>query len=336
MKIAIHHVPGSFSDKWLEYCDTNKIPYKKVNCFKSDVISDLSDCDALMWHFHHANFTDSIAAKNILFSIEHSGKRVFPDFNTVWHFNDKLSQKYLFESLGINHADTFIFYSKREAYDWIDSYKFPVIFKLRGGASSYNVKLIKGEKQAKRLVKQAFGRGFNEFNKIEYFKERIRGYKNGYENYYSLLKGFYRLLFSSKFGRLNLGEKGSILFQEFIPGNTFDIRVIVIGDKAFAIKRMVRGNDFRASGSGNILYGKDNFSESLIEHSFKLNDKFKSQCIAYDYVFKGDKPVLVEISYAFKAQAYTQCEGYWDKNLDFHAGFITPEYWMIQDLIKSI
>jgi glycosyltransferase involved in cell wall biosynthesis len=35
-------------------------------------------------------------------------------------------------------------------------------------------------------------------------------------------------------------------------------QIIVIGDKAFGIKRMIRENDFRAPGSGMIKYEKDN------------------------------------------------------------------------------
>jgi glutathione synthase/RimK-type ligase-like ATP-grasp enzyme len=49
-------------------------------------------------------------------------------------------------------------------------------------------------------------------------------------------------------------EKNYVYFQDFIPQNDFDIRIIVIGKRAFAIKRMVRKGDFRASGSGNIKY----------------------------------------------------------------------------------
>ena len=35
-------------------------------------------------------------------------------------------------------------------------------------------------------------------------------------------------------------DKNYIYFQEFIPGNEFDTRVTVIGDRAFAFRRMNR------------------------------------------------------------------------------------------------
>ena len=33
MKIAIHNRPGSFSDRWIEYCNKNHIDYKVVNAY---------------------------------------------------------------------------------------------------------------------------------------------------------------------------------------------------------------------------------------------------------------------------------------------------------------
>ncbi|MDZ7775700.1 MAG: hypothetical protein U5L09_08950 [Bacteroidales bacterium] len=46
MKIAIHNRPGSFSDRWIEYCKKQEIPYKIVNCYDNNIIQQLNDCDA--------------------------------------------------------------------------------------------------------------------------------------------------------------------------------------------------------------------------------------------------------------------------------------------------
>lgn len=86
MKIAIHNSPGSFSDRWIAYCEAEGIEYKTVDCYKDSIIQDLSDCDALMWHFSQNNPKAILFAKQLLFSLQQSGIRVFPDFNTVWHF----------------------------------------------------------------------------------------------------------------------------------------------------------------------------------------------------------------------------------------------------------
>ena len=97
MKIGIQQSKGSFSERWISYCDAHEIEYKLVDCYKTDIIQQLSDCDALMWHIHQNSPRDILFAKQLIFSVEASGKRVFPDYHTVWHFDDKVGQKYLLE-----------------------------------------------------------------------------------------------------------------------------------------------------------------------------------------------------------------------------------------------
>ena len=52
-----------------------------------------------MWHFNHKSPKASKFARQLLFSVQASGKNVFPDYNTVWHFDDKVGQKYLLEGI---------------------------------------------------------------------------------------------------------------------------------------------------------------------------------------------------------------------------------------------
>ena len=130
-------------------------------------------------------------------------------------------------------------------------------------------------------------------------------------------------------------ERGYVYFQEFIPENNYDIRVIVIGDKAFAIKRMVRDDDFRASGSGNIRYEKENFEDTTIKLSFILSLNLKSQCVAFDYVYQDKQPYLVEISFGFVKEVYDSCVGYWDNEMNWYEGLFDPYGWMVDDLLQS-
>ena len=100
MRIAIHNRPGSFSERWIEYCQEKGIDYKVVNAYDSDIICQISDCDAFMFHHHHGNYKDVLFARQLLYSLEEAGKRVFPDWRTCWHFDDKVGQKYLLEAVG--------------------------------------------------------------------------------------------------------------------------------------------------------------------------------------------------------------------------------------------
>ncbi len=336
MKLGIHYSIGSFSEYWISYCKFNYLPYKLVNCYSNDIIDNLEDCDALLWHFSQNDPKAILFAKQLLYSIEASGKFVFPNYNTVWHFDDKVGQKYLLESIGAPLVPTWIFFDKQEALDWAKGANFPKVFKLRNGAGSQNVKMVKNRVEAYNLIRKAFGRGFKAYDPLGSLNERWRKFKLGNTDFRDLLEGIARFIVPPPYARIRGRERGYIYFQDFVPDNDHDIRIVVIKDKAFAIKRMVRKNDFRASGSGNILYDKNLIGKDLIELSFKLAEKLRSQCIAFDYLRKGSVPVLVEISYGFSPEGYSSCPGYWDKELTWHEGQCNPYGWMVENLINSV
>lgn len=336
MKIAIHHTQGSFSERWIEYCENNGVDYKLVNAYDTNIIKQVEDCDAFMWHHHHANYKDTLFAKQLLYSLQMAGKKVFPDFNTGWHFDDKVGQKYLFEAIGVPLVPSYVFYTKKEALSWVDNTTFPKVFKLRGGAGATNVKLVHTKKKAIRLINKAFGKGFSQFDKWNNLKERFNKWRQGKDTFMGVLKGVARLFITTEFAKMHSREKAYVYFQDFIPNNTFDIRVIVIAEKAFAIKRMIRENDFRASGSGNIYYEKEEIDLRCIEESFAMSKEASCQCIAYDFVFNDlNVPLIVEISYGFVVNVYDSCPGYWTPDLEWHEGKFNPQFWMVEDLIKK-
>lgn len=333
MKIAIHQRKGSFSDRWIIYCEENQIPYKIVNCYNSNIVEQLNDCTALMWHFHHASVKDALFAKQLLISVALSGKKVFPDIRTCWHFDDKVGQKYLLESVGAEMVPSHVFYIKKDAFRWIKETTFPKVFKLRGGAGSFNVKLISNKNEAKRFIRRAFRKGFSKYNKWSGFKDTLKKYREEKASIWELIKTSLRFFYTTEYARMLGNESGYIYFQDFIPNNNSDVRVIVIDGKAFAIKRMVRKNDFRASGSGNIHYAKDNFDNETIQLAFSLADKLKVQCVAFDFVYDGNKPLVVELSYGFAMHGYDACPGYWTSDLIWHEGHFNPQGWMVDALL---
>ncbi len=283
-----------------------------------------------MWHYHQASPTDIIMAKSLLFSLEQSGTKVFPDFNTAWHFDDKVAQKYLLEALGTDLVPTWVFYDKKTANQWIDKVSFPKVFKLKGGAGSQNVQLAKTKQEAKALANQAFGNGFAAYDGWGSLKERYRKWRLGKTNFFDVAKGVARLAQPPRYAKVMGHELDYLYFQEFIANNDSDIRIVVIDGKAFGIKRMNRENDFRASGSGYILYDKESIDERIVKAAFDINRKLKAQCIAYDFVLDNDKPLLIEISYGFANAGYDACVGYWDEEMNWYEGTFNPYGWMVE------
>ena len=336
MKIAIHNSQRGFHPHWVNYCEQNNIPYKRVNCYANDIIDQLKDCDALMWHFHHASAKDVKFAKQLLYSVQAAGKKVFPDFNTMWHFDDKLGQKYLLEAIGAPLVPTYVFYTKQDALHWAKQTTWPKVFKLRGGAGSQNVRLVKTRGQAIKLIKKAFGKGFSQYNAWGSLKERWQKYRLQQTGLISILKGLVRIGYPTRFSKTVGQEKGYVYFQDYVPNNDHDIRIIVIDGKAFGLKRYVRKNDFRASGSGIFGYKREEFDERCVRIAFDLTEKIKSQSAAYDFIFdRENNPLLLEVSYGFVKEVYDPCTGYWDKDLRWHDAPFNPYGWMVNLLVNK-
>lgn len=335
MKIAIHHRSDSFSERWIEYCKENNIDFKIVNAFDNDIIEQVKDCNAFMWHHHHAHFKDVLTGKRILFALEQAGIKVFPNFNTGWHFDDKVAQKYLLEAIGAPLVPSYVFYDKREALEWAKETTYPKVWKLKGGAGAANVKLVKSQNDAQRYIKKAFGKGFSQFDGFGGFKERVRRYKQGQDSLIGVAKGFARMFIPTDFAKQQSRDKGYIYFQEFIPENKYDIRVVVInGEKAAAEKRFVRKNDFRASGSGSYSY--DNIDLNTIQIAFKVALKLKLQSVAFDFIYDNHgNPLIVEICYGFGTGGISNVPGYWDNNLTWHERKFNPQEWMVEGIINE-
>ena len=339
MKIAIADRKGSYSDYWIKYCEEHDIPYKAVNPYDTDIVAQVSDCDAFIWHHHHANYKDVLFAKQLLFSLEQAGKVVFPNFRTGWHFDDKLGQKYLFEALGVQAAKSWVFYDKKSAYKWIETVDFPKVFKLRGGAGSANVRLARTPKQAKAFVRKAFRRGFASTNPLFSAKTQWQNFVKGQGRFYDVAKYIGLYLFP----RLNGGrrmprQKGYAYFQEFIPNEGFDYRFEISDNKAIAMVRMCREDDFRASGGHDDRFDTTLIPKDAVEFAFECYGILGVQSVALDIVRERETRdlYLIEVSYCYGLDADEFEHGYWTRDGRHHQEPFNGVYWMIEDVINPL
>ena len=99
---------------------------------------------------------------------------------------------------------------------------------------------------------------------------------------------------------------------------------------------MVRKNDFRASGSGSLIYDKNQIDERCVNIAFETNEKLKMQSVAFDFVFdRYNQPLIVEISYGYAVAAYDKCKGWWDKDMNWHPGECFDFCgWMVDEVIS--
>jgi glutathione synthase/RimK-type ligase-like ATP-grasp enzyme len=336
-QLAIHDRQGSYSDRWITYCEEHRIAYKVVNCFASDIIQQLAGASGLLWHWTLNDPSEQLIARQILQAIEVIGIPVFPNNSTCWHYNDKIGQKYLLEAIGAPLVPTHVFYNLADALCWINKASFPKVFKLSKGGGSTNVRLARNAREAGWLAKRVMTTGFSPIaGYTQDVQKRFRiARKRG--DLFAVLKRMPEVLAKIRqFKRDVARERGYVYFQDFIPGNDFDTRITIIGNRAFGFTRNVRPRDFRASGSGDINYDVSRVHMQCVRTAFGVAQKIGSQSLAFDFVLdEKRRPLILEVSYCYDPRAVHGCQGHWDEQLNWHPGHMWPQDAILTDFLEK-
>src|SRR6218665_2889048 len=118
----------SYSDKWIEWLTSRGVTVNVLDLLADDAISQAARCDGVMWRWIHSwQFKQS--AQRILSSIEHGLSRpVYPDASTAWHYDEKVSQAFLLNALGVETPKTWVFWDNETALSWAKTAPYPVVF----------------------------------------------------------------------------------------------------------------------------------------------------------------------------------------------------------------
>lgn len=338
--IAIHCREGSYSDKWIEYCEMNNLEYCMINIFDSEIISTIrkKGITYVLFHLDTIDYKVDLIVKKLVPILEREGVKIFPNFNSFEHYNDKLLQKYLFEKENLSHAKMYAFFSKKDALEWVKKASYPFVFKLRNGAGGSNVKLIQNIDQAEKQVDIMFGKGVKPirsiFNDLEH-KIKYHNQKRDWIKVFKKMPLYMQTYFQhQKHNQEMPTERGYFLAQDFIPNLECDYRMKVVGDICWGLKRHVRENDFRASGSRYKDFNKQNIPKELVRLSFEYAQKLNMQSVAFDFVMSDDDYKLLECSYCYVIND-DALNGYWNRDLEFIDDDFRPEYLMIENLIAG-
>jgi glutathione synthase/RimK-type ligase-like ATP-grasp enzyme len=336
MLVGIHRdLFGQFRDlnlKFEKILQFNNIPCVRLEASQPDFWEIVPRLDLFIfsWIHYDAYFH---RATTILPVIEkHYGVKCLPDQATCWHYDDKIKQYLLLEAHGFPVVPSWVFWEKPEALAWIKTAPFPLVFKLKSGAGSSSVLLVKNQAQARRLIHIMFGRGmvtgripslratrfrdFNPYKELRHLARRMRNRLQGIDPFPYWQR-----------------HKNYIYFQKFLPGNRYDTRITTIGDRIFAFRRFVRKNDFRASGSDNWSLDRSRIDMEMVKLGLEISQKMGFQVMAYDFIYdENGKPRIVEISYTYGDYPEFST-GYWDADLNWHDGSYWSQYLELVDAL---
>jgi glutathione synthase/RimK-type ligase-like ATP-grasp enzyme len=336
-KAAIHlERYGKISDTIQRYRDILEL--NNIETFYVDV-NDLNfwqvieEVDLFIFRYSVYDDQKQIAQKIIPVIQNQYNKKVFPDMNTCWAYDDKIKQAMLLQKNGFPFAASWYFFDKQKALQWLQQADYPLVFKLTSGSRSQNVLYVKDYPAAAKIVKLMFRNGVKTDN------IRLPGstfYKDFTIKHYlhEAACKLKRLINDEDLSSYWSSQKNYCLFQKYLPNNNYDTRITIIGKRAFGVMREMRKDDFRASGSGKLIFDLKQIDIEMVKNAFNISKELGFQCMGYDFMYDDSKqPKIIEMSYTFPDIAIDNAEGYWDENMNFHKMRNCTQYYQLCDLL---
>lgn len=318
---------------YIKILDFNNIPYVLTE-YNDNLLEKIRSATAFVFRFNFYDDNKRLGFTLIDLIEKYLDVPCYPTANLAYSFDDKIRQMFLLELFNLPTIETKVFFDKDDAHEFLESASFPMIFKLKGGAGSMNVMLLKSKRDAKKYVETMFSKGIEPERSFlpgtlrrEYFDYRREAHR--------FLGDIYRRFKGLDQSPVYNVEKNYFYVQKFLKDNAFDVRVTVINGKAFGYRRFNRDGDFRASGSGKIDYNNEEIPIECIEISHKLARKLDLVCVAIDFLHDDGEYKIIEFSYTFISDYVATCPGYWTEDLVYHEGSYIPEYLQLSWLLQN-
>ena len=243
------------------YCKTNGIKYQNYDIHASDWLDKAKELDVIFWHVDSTPSTLYEAESKIYILEKILKKTCFPSYHEIWQYEDKCRAYYLYEVYNLPCIPTLSSNSREESIKLSETINYPVIVKTRTGAGSFGVKKIDNKAQLRRHIKKVFSS-----------------------------KGTHTLYPYER-------QKDYILLQEFIDDASYDLRVMLVGDKAYGYYRYPNKGDFRASGKGNEDHSRPTPIDVLRE-AISVREALGARVLGVDFLYsaKYKQHLIIEAS----------------------------------------
>lgn len=241
--------------------------------------------------------------EDIIFALERSGAILIPRYDFLKANNNKIYMEILRDRIlgkQFNKNSSLLYGTLEELKSDVNlqKVKFPCVIKPSSGSMSKGVYLAYNEDE---LIKRA--------KKIS---------RTG--NIHSSVKEFYRILKYKGYTKESFYQKKFIV-QDFIHGLSNDWKIIIYGDHYYVLKRGIRKNDFRASGSHfNYSAGsKSEFPIKLLNIVKAIYQKMDIPHLSLDFAFDGEEVYVHEFqgiyfgtsTMEFSSDYYFEKDGTW-------------------------
>jgi glutathione synthase/RimK-type ligase-like ATP-grasp enzyme len=209
---------------------------------------------------------------------------VFPTLEEIYIYENKRFLSFWLKANNIPHPKTAIFYSRKEAIDYLDTQKLPIVGKTNIGASGSGVQILKSKNDLLIYIDNTFsGKGAKQRTGPNLSQGGL------------FMRGLQYILNPSKIKkklfiyktRASSVQKDFVILQQYIK-HDYEWRVVRIGDSFFAHKKLLSGE----KASGSLLKGYENPPTTLFDFVKEITDKYNFYSQAID-IFESNGVFLV-------------------------------------------
>jgi len=221
---------------------------------------------------------------DLVHSLDDGSNLLIPSFPMLMCHEDKFYQELYKRKIGLSSLRAWCFSSRQELAHY--DFPFPVVVKRTEGSDSKAVFLARNRKELERIT-----RGFEKITlrrRLDLFRRRyLRPEKHyAWDPDYSNFRDYVNY-------RDHIRKERNFIVQEFVPGLSYDWRVLVLYDHYYLVMRHNRANDFRASGSKKFDFDFA-FDPRVLEYARSVFEKFDTPFLSMDIGVSGDKYFLFE------------------------------------------
>ncbi|MCG7513133.1 hypothetical protein [Vibrio sp. MMH1-50] len=229
--------------------------------------------EAIYWITSHQNKSVKHYLNDIVFGLFHDfdGEMITSLTNYLSHENKGL------QSLLYNKGKNISLVRQQYLDNTPKNLSYPKVIKTIDGAGSRGVGLVNCNDDIKKFLEKKHN-----------FSITIQGFV---QNIKFLIKRFTGIKYNKEYELYNK-TRGGFVLQEFVKGLEYDIKALVFYDRCYFLKRTIRSNDFRASGSGKFEFIAP--PKELIEKVLNIRKSLNSPFASLDMVLDGNEYKCIE------------------------------------------
>lgn len=236
----------------------------KFQYFSDLDFKKLEDSTYLYSSYEDKNGLYKSYIEDVVYGLTINQKKLIPEYKYLKAHNNKVFMEILRDSLfkiEENDLESKHFGTLQDFLNFKKPIEYPVVSKPAAGSKSKGVSLSKNLNELLNNLKK-ISRNFELKN---YLHDKIRTRRH--QKYIS-----------------NSFHKHKFIIQKYIPNVQGDWKILIYGKRFYTLFRESRDNDFRASGSGKLIF-KEDINERILDFAEEIKSKLNTPIVSLDIAF---------------------------------------------------